>query len=142
LVLRSPFRRTKALGRFQASHHLRQFPFVCHAKLNRAAAIGAPSKAYRRPGYQKTPCRTERLAHASTSIPARSHTHSAIPPALAGVAAGVVAAWGTARTLSSLFFGVSASDPATFAVVAIALTAAVLAVCVVPGLRAARVPAW
>jgi len=28
LVLRSPFGRTKALGRFQASHRLRQFPFV------------------------------------------------------------------------------------------------------------------
>ena len=39
-------------------------------------------------------------------------------PALIGIAAGALAAFGAARLLEKLVFGVSASDPLTLAVVA------------------------
>jgi hypothetical protein len=43
--------------------------------------------------------------------------------------------------LSTVGFGVSASDPAGFAAVPIALVGASLAACVVPGFRASRAAA-
>ena len=59
--------------------------------------------------------------------------------AVAGVAAGVAAALGVTRFLSSLLFGVSATDPATFAGVAALLAAVALVASYVPAQRAARV---
>jgi putative ABC transport system permease protein len=43
------------------------------------------------------------------------------------------------RALSSLVYGVSVSDPRTFAAVAFILAAVALAACVIPARRASRV---
>jgi putative ABC transport system permease protein len=60
-------------------------------------------------------------------------------PAAAGVLAGLAAAAALARTIRSLLFQTSATDPATLGATAVALLAAALLACVVPALRAARV---
>jgi putative ABC transport system permease protein len=56
-----------------------------------------------------------------------------------GVAIGLAAAAALARLLSSLLFSVSASDPLTFAAVAVLLIAVALLACYIPARRALRV---
>ena len=56
-----------------------------------------------------------------------------------GVAIGLAAAAALARLLSSLLFSVSASDPITFATVAVLLIAVALLACYIPARRALRV---
>jgi putative ABC transport system permease protein len=56
-----------------------------------------------------------------------------------GIIGGVVAVFALTRLLSSLLFGVSATDPLTFVVVAILLTLVALAACYIPAGRAMRV---
>jgi ABC-type antimicrobial peptide transport system permease subunit len=56
-----------------------------------------------------------------------------------GVVLGAGAAFGLTRLLKSLLFGVTVSDPATFIVVPLVLTAVALLACLVPARRAARV---
>jgi putative ABC transport system permease protein len=56
-----------------------------------------------------------------------------------GVAIGLAAAAALARLLSSLLFSVSASDPVTFAAVAVLLVAVALLACYIPARRALRV---
>jgi ABC-type antimicrobial peptide transport system permease subunit len=58
---------------------------------------------------------------------------------LTGVAIGLVGAWWLGRAGSSLLFGVTASDPLTFAAVSLLLTAVALAACYVPARRAMKV---
>jgi predicted permease len=59
--------------------------------------------------------------------------------ALAGVVVGVAAALALTRFMHSLLYGISATDPATFVIVAVALTGVAMLACVLPARRAMRV---
>lgn len=58
---------------------------------------------------------------------------------LAGVALGVVAALALTRVMSGPLFGITATDPSTFATVAALLIAVALLACWLPARRATRV---
>ncbi len=55
-----------------------------------------------------------------------------------GVVSGLVVSFGSTRLMSSLLFGVGASDPPTFAGVAILLALVALGACYLPARRAMR----
>ena len=59
--------------------------------------------------------------------------------ALPGVLLGIVGAVVAGRLLSSLLFGVSATDAVTLVVTAVIQTAIALAACAIPARRATRV---
>ena len=59
--------------------------------------------------------------------------------ALGGVALGILAALGLTRLLTEMLYGVSATDPVTFTVIALSLIAVALAACFVPAWRATKV---
>jgi ABC-type lipoprotein release transport system permease subunit len=60
-------------------------------------------------------------------------------PALFGMALGLCAAVALRGVLSSLLYGISASDPATLAAVVSSLCLVALAACLVPAWRATRI---
>jgi predicted permease len=58
---------------------------------------------------------------------------------LIGLALGLVAAFALTRVMATLLFGVSATDPATFIVISLALPAVALVASYIPALRATRI---
>ena len=57
---------------------------------------------------------------------------------LTGVGIGLAGSLAASRILSSLLFGVSATDPATFAAIALLISAVALLACYIPALRTTK----
>ena len=60
-------------------------------------------------------------------------------PVLTGLAIGVIAAYFCTRALAGMLFAVKATDPETFAIIAVLLAVVALIACCIPGRRATRI---
>jgi ABC-type antimicrobial peptide transport system permease subunit len=69
----------------------------------------------------------------------RSVLREGMTLAIAGVVVGIGLAYGLTRLLASLLFGVKASDPYAFAIVAAILTAVAAVAALIPARRATTV---
>src|SRR5262249_55191051 len=58
---------------------------------------------------------------------------------IAGIAAGLIFAFFAAKVLTPFLFGITATDPATFILIAILLASIAMIACAIPALRAMRV---
>jgi ABC-type antimicrobial peptide transport system permease subunit len=58
---------------------------------------------------------------------------------LSGVALGAAASWGLTRLMSSMLFGVTPTDPVTYAAVVFGLSIVALLACQLPAMRATKV---
>jgi putative ABC transport system permease protein len=62
-----------------------------------------------------------------------------VPLALAGLALGLGTAFGLSRSMTSMLYQVSATDPATFAAISVVALLTALLASLIPALRAVRV---
>ncbi|HEV3486383.1 MAG TPA: hypothetical protein VG106_13315, partial [Vicinamibacterales bacterium] len=62
-----------------------------------------------------------------------------MPPLSTSIVLGLLGAWSVSSAIASLLFDVSAADPLTFAVTALALTGVAGLACTVPAVRATRI---
>jgi putative ABC transport system permease protein len=65
-------------------------------------------------------------------------TAESILVAITGIGVGLIGAITVGKAMSSLIYGVSVRDPATFTIAAALLLMVALAACIFPGLRATR----
>jgi len=62
-----------------------------------------------------------------------------LKPVIIGSVAGLIASLALGRVVSSLLYGVTATDPATFAIVVLLLSLAAVLACYLPARRATKV---
>jgi predicted permease len=123
----------------------RQFVLVLLALFGFLALVLAATGVYGVVGYmavRRTPEIGVRVALGARSPDVvRLLVRESAVFALGGVAIGLAAASVSTRVVASWLYGVGGSDPATFAAVAVAMTAVALAASWVPAYRASRVDA-
>ena len=89
---------------------------------------------------RRTPELALRLALGSTPRQAmRNAARGALISSFAGLALGLIAAWGLSQSLSALLYDVPPHDPTTFIAVGAVLLAVAVVACWLPARRATRI---